>query len=146
MSCVCTFLQNAKDRVFEARSCQTTDYKHGICWFYTALNSKQTVATDRDHIRHREWSGYMWCRTVTRGLKQGRQSVGAVDWDPIKSGLGRSHPYENSDLMAQNNAFFFKSISILLRRLYIHVPVTIVNSNHAVEASMLWKIKHNTTD
>jgi hypothetical protein len=25
---------------------------------------------------------------------------------PMKKGLGRSHPYENSDLMAQKNAFF----------------------------------------
>ena len=38
--------------------------------------------------------------------------------------------------------FFFKSISILLRRF---IPLTIVNSDHAAEASMLWKIKHNAT-
>jgi hypothetical protein len=41
---------------------------------------------------------------------------------------------ENCDLMAENNAFF-KIEFYIIETLYI--PVTIVNSDHAVEASML---------
>ena len=79
-------------------------------------------------------------RSVTRGLIQGKQSVGAVDWGPhVKGSGGRSHPSDNSDLMAQNNSFFNRFETF-------YIPVTIVNSDHVVEASMLWKIKHNTTD
>ena len=49
---------------------------------------------------------------------------------------------ENCDLMAENNAFF-KIDFYIIETLYI--PVTIVNSDHAVEASMLQKIKHSET-
>ena len=41
---------------------------------------------------------------------------------------GQSHPYENSDLMAQNNAsFFYISISILLRRfIYMYQLLSLI--------------------
>jgi hypothetical protein len=47
-----------------------------------------------------------------------------------------------ADLTVENNAFF-KIDFYIIETLYI--PVTIVNSDHAAEASMPWKIKHNAT-
>ena len=55
-----------------------------------------------------------------------------------------SPPAENSDLTAENNAFIKIDFDII-ETLYIYIPVTIVNTDHAAEASMIWKIKHNAT-
>ena len=51
-------------------------------------------------------------------------------------------PPENCDLTTENNAFFFIDFYIIET---LYIPVTIVNSDHASEASIPWKIKHNAT-
>ena len=53
-----------------------------------------------------------------------------------------SPPAENCDLTAENNAFFKIDFDIIET---LYIPVTIVNSDHAAEAYMLCKIKHNAT-
>jgi hypothetical protein len=49
-----------------------------------------------------------------------------------------SPPAENSDLTAENNAFFKIDFDII-ETLYIYIPVTIVNTDHAAEASTVGK-------